>query len=74
VDASIRHFFTDGAFDGWPVYEAVRRYQSEDDPAIIIPPRRTATLSDNTDGPTERDRHIKMIHEHGRMAWQKAAD
>ena len=34
--------------------------------------RLTATLSENADGPTERDRHSKMIDEHGRMAWQKA--
>ena len=39
-----------------------------------IAPRRSATLSDNVDGPTERDRHIKMIHDRGRMAWQKATD
>ncbi|MGI9508619.1 MAG: IS5 family transposase [Geminicoccaceae bacterium] len=71
---SIRHFFADGAFDGEPVYETVRRYQSGDSPAIIIPPRRTATLSGNADGPTERDRHITMIQDHGRMAWQKATD
>ena len=71
---SVRHFFADGAYDGDPIYETVLRYQSGDDSTIIIPPRRTATLSDNIDGPSERDRHIKMIHEHGRMAWQKATD
>jgi len=69
---SIRHFFADGAYDGNPIFETVRRYLSESDSTIIIPPRRTATHSDNVDGPSERDQHIKMIHEHGRMAWQKA--
>ena len=71
---SIRHFFADGAYDGDPIYDTVRRYQSGDDSTIIIPPRRTATLSENADGLTERDRHIKMIQEHGRMAWQKATN
>ena len=70
----IRHFFADGAYDGDPVYATVRRYQADDVSTIIVPPRRTATPSDHADGPTERDRHIKMIHEHGRMAWQKATD
>jgi len=59
---------------GDPVYENVRRYQADDASTIIVPPRRTATLSDHVDGPTECDRHIKMIHEHGRMAWQNATD
>ncbi|MGI9435184.1 MAG: hypothetical protein ACR2Q4_10220 [Geminicoccaceae bacterium] len=71
---SVRHFFADGAYDGDPIYETVRRYQSGDDSTIIIPPRRTATLSDNVDSPTERDRHIMMSYEHGRMVWQKAAN
>jgi len=71
---SVRHFFADGAFDSEPIYETVRQYQSGDDPAVIIPPRRTATPSGKADGPTERDRHIKMIQDHGRMAWQKATD
>ncbi|MGI9437536.1 MAG: hypothetical protein ACR2Q4_22365 [Geminicoccaceae bacterium] len=66
--------FSNG-FDQWdPIYETVRRYQRGEDSTIIIPPRRTATPSDNADGPSERDRHIKMIHEHGRMAWQKTTD
>ncbi len=68
---SIGRFFADGAYDGDPIYEIVRRYQSGDDSTIIIPPRRTATLSGNVDGPSEPDLHIKMIHEHGRLAWQR---
>ena len=67
-----RRLFADGAYDGDPVYETVRRYQADAEPMIIVPPRRTAEPSGNVDGPTERDRHIKMIREHGRMAWQKA--
>lgn len=67
-------FFADGAFDGEPTYEAVRRYPSVDATTTIISPRRTATPSGNADGPTERDRHIRMIQDHGRMAWQKATD
>ena len=74
VARPIRRFFADGAYDGEPVYETVRRYQADGETAIVIPPRQTATASGNRDGPTERDRHIERIQKHGRMAWQKATD
>ena len=70
----IRRFFADGAFDGEPVYQTVRRYQADGETSIVIPPRQTATVSGNRDGPTERDCHIEMIRKHGRMAWQRATD
>jgi len=39
-----------------------------------VPPRATAVPSDTaaTD-PTQRDRHLQCITEHGRMAWQKTS-
>ena len=40
---------------------------------MIVPPRTTAVPSDTAETPpTQRDRHLQHIAEHGRMAWQKA--
>ncbi len=42
--------------------------------ALIVPPRATAVPSDTAEtAPTQRDRHLQHIAEHGRMAWQKAS-
>ena len=40
---------------------------------MVIPPRASAVLStDSTDQQSQRDRHVRMIAEKGRMGWQKA--
>jgi transposase len=60
----------DGAYDGDPVYRAVA--ERAPDAAVVIPPRVTAVLSDTAEtAPTQRDRHIQMIAEKGRLGWQK---
>jgi hypothetical protein len=42
---------------------------------VIIPPRMTAVPSDRAEtDPTQRDRHIRMIEEHGRLGWQRVVD
>jgi len=42
--------------------------------AIIVPPRSTAVPSKTAEtAPTQRDRHLQLIAEHGRMGWQKAS-
>ncbi len=39
-----------------------------------MPPRATAVPSETAKTePTQRDRHLQHIAEHGRMAWQKAS-
>ena len=39
-----------------------------------MPPRSNAVLSEVAETtPTRRDRHLRLITEHGRMGWQKAA-
>jgi hypothetical protein len=44
------------------------------DAAIIVPPRAGAVASVSSEtAPTQRDRHLRMIAERGRMAWQKAS-
>ena len=40
---------------------------------MIIPPRATAVTSQAAEAaPSQRDRHLRMIREKGRMRWQKA--
>jgi hypothetical protein len=63
----------DGAYDGEPVYRAVSAHQPDPPAAVIIPPRATAVPSPTAGiTPTQRDQHIRMIHDKGRMGWQKA--
>ena len=41
------------------------------DAEVIVPPRSTAVPSDTAESaPTQRDRHLQSIAEHGRMGWQ----
>ena len=72
AEGSIASVTTDGAYDGEPTYAAAAR-QRDPPPDVVIPPRASAVPS--CDDPTKqspRDRHIQLIAEHGRMAWQKA--
>ena len=63
----------DGAYDGEPVYRAVAERQPEPPVAVVIPPRSTAVPSTAADtAPTQRDRHLQLIRDKGRMGWQKA--
>jgi hypothetical protein len=62
----------DGAYDQEGVYASV----SERHPAaaVIVPPRSTAVPSKTAEtAPTQRDRHLQLIAERGRMAWQQAS-
>ncbi len=44
------------------------------DAAVIVPPRSTAVPSEAAEtAPTQRDRHLRAIVEHGRTAWQAAS-
>src|SRR3954465_15311841 len=41
---------------------------------VVVPPRATAVPSERAErAPTQRDRHLQHIAEHGRMAWQRAS-
>ncbi|HYH36971.1 MAG TPA: IS5 family transposase [Azospirillum sp.] len=61
---------TDGAYDGEPVYRAVTVHSP--DAEVIIPPRASAVPSDTAGStPSQRDRHIQMINERGRLGWQR---
>ena len=65
--------FTDGgADDRDDVYSAViERYS---DAAVIVPPRSSAVPSETAESaPTQRDRHLQLRAERGRMGWQTAS-
>lgn len=63
----------DGAYDGEPVYQAIAAHQPDPPPDIVIPPRASAVPGpENAEARSRRDRHIRLIAEKGRMAWQKA--
>ncbi|MGI4801244.1 MAG: transposase, partial [Janthinobacterium lividum] len=65
-------FTADGAYDQDGVYGEVARRSPE--AAVIVPPRSSAIPSDTAGtAPTQRDRHLQTISEHGRKRWQKAS-
>ena len=72
VAGRIASFTGDGAYDRDDVYGAVA--ERHPDAAVVVPPRATAVPSEAAeDAPTQRDRHLELIAERGRMGWQKVA-
>jgi hypothetical protein len=70
VTGPVASFTADGAYDRDDVYEAVAARHP--DAAVVVPPRRDAVPSGAAEtAPTQRDRHLQLIAEHGRMSWQK---
>jgi hypothetical protein len=70
VAGAVAAFTADGAFDHQGVSTAITERHPE--AAIIVPPRSTAVPSQTAESaPTQRDRHLQQIAEHGRMGWQK---
>jgi hypothetical protein len=62
----------DGAYDGAPTYQTIAAHGYGID--VVIPPRSTVVPSADPGPPTQRDRHLAMITERGRLAWQAATD
>jgi hypothetical protein len=72
VTSTLSSVTADGGYDQDGVYADVA--ERHPDAAVIVPPRRTAVLSDQAaTAPTQRDRHLQCIAGNGRMAWQKAS-
>ena len=72
IDDAIASFTGDGAYDQDGVYGEVAARHA--DAAVIVPPRSNAVPSQTAEtAPTPRDRHLKVIAEHGRLGWQKAS-
>ena len=73
ISGPIASVTADGAYDGDPVYRIIA--QRDPAAAVIIPPRSTAVPSDTTEtAPTQRDQHLQIIQERGRLGWQKAVN
>ena len=70
VTEPLASFIGDGAYDQTGIYSTVAHRHPDAD--VIIPPRSTAVPSEMAEStPTQRDRHLQSIVEHGRMGWQK---
>ena len=66
IDHPIIQVTADGAYDGVPTYQTIAAHGEEIE--VVIPPRSTAVLNGDPGPPTQRDRHLAMIAEHGRLA------
>ena len=64
ISGSIASVTADGAYDGEPVYRTI----AERDPAAAVP-SNTAQMA-----PTQRDQHLRLIRERGRLSWPKAVN
>ena len=72
IEDPLVSFTGDGAYDQEDVTANIG--SRHPDTAIIVPPRSTAVPSDTAEiAPTQRDRHLRDIAEHGRMAGQAAS-
>jgi transposase len=73
TEGEIASVMADGAYDGEPMYQAIASHQSDPPPDVVIPPRASAVPgTENVEAPSQRDRHIRLIAEKGRMGWQRA--
>jgi len=72
VAAPLASVTGDGAYDQDGVYASVA--ERHPGALIIVPPRSTAVPSATAEtAPTQRDQHLQLIAEHGRMGWQTAS-
>ena len=72
IAAPLASFIGDGAYDQAGIYGTIGKHHPDAD--VIVPPRSTAVLSETAEiAPTQRDRHLQSVNEHGRMGWQKAS-
>jgi Transposase DDE domain len=70
---NIGRVVADGAYDGAPVYDAIRAARPGPSPPKIVIPSRTSSIPDKGQphGGNERERHTAEIASRGRMAWQR---
>src|SRR5215204_4574097 len=72
IHDSIASFTGDGAYDKEGVYAGVD--ERHPDASVVLPPRSTAVPSDTAEtAPSQRDHHLQLIAETGRMGWQRAS-
>ena len=66
IAAPLASFIGDGAYDQAGIHGTIGKRHPDAD--VIVPPRSTAVLSDDVQTtPTQRDRHLQSIAEHGRI-------
>src|SRR6195952_2470330 len=70
IDDPIDRITADGAYDGAPTYQTIAAHG--DGIEVVIPPRSTAVPSGEPGPPTQRDRHLAMIADQGRLGCQTA--
>jgi Transposase DDE domain len=71
VAGPVASFTGDGAYDRDDVYSEV--CQRHPGTTVVVPPRSSAVLSAAAEtAPTQRDRHLQLIAERGRMGWPPA--
>ena len=72
ITGPLASFIGDGAYDQAGIYGTIGERHPDAD--VIVPPRSTAVLTETAESaPTQRDRHLQSIAEHGRIGWQKAS-
>src|SRR4051812_45685854 len=72
VTGAVASVIGDGAYDQEGVYASVGERHPEAE--VIVPPRASAVPSQTAETvPTQRDRHLHLIAEKGRMGWQTAS-
>ena len=72
VEGRIASVIADGAYDGEAVYREAAGSQHDPPVDVVIPPRSSSLVTTEANGQTIRGRHVQLIAEKGRMAWQKA--
>jgi hypothetical protein len=73
IEATVASVTADGAYDRMPIYDVVAA--RDEDIRVITPPHVTAVLSHEAGKkPSQRDKHILLIAERGRLGWQKETD
>lgn len=70
IDTPVTQVTADGAYDGGPTYAVIADHSEAI--RVAIPPRSTAVPGEITGPPGQRDRHLALIQEKGRLAWQAA--
>jgi hypothetical protein len=68
IDDEIGQFTADGAYDGYPSYDAVLRHSPG--ARVVVPPRSNAVEQPKADACCQRDDHIASMQIDGRLKWQ----
>ena len=68
IDDEIGQFTADGAYDGYPTYDAALRHSPG--ARVVIPPRSNAVERPTAQACCQRDDHITSMQMDGRLKWQ----